>query len=71
MAFEHTFVSKNGMKTKKLTAMSAVREKCLECCAWSYHEVRLCPAKDCVLHPIRFGKYPKKTVAGSRFLKKK
>ena len=65
MAFEHTFITKIGPKTKKLTAMSAIRVKCLECCAWSHREVRLCPARDCVLHPLRFGKYPKKAVADS------
>ena len=71
MAVKHTFISKDGLKTKNLTGMSAIREKCLDCMAWSSHEVKLCPAKDCALHPFRFGHYPKKhgqedekTVAG-------
>jgi hypothetical protein len=64
MAVKHTFIHKTGMKNKNLTGMSAIREKCLECSAWSFKEVQLCPAKDCALYPFRFGKYPKKRVAG-------
>ena len=64
MAFEHRFIFKDGHKTKSLTGMSAIREKCLECSAWSFQEAKLCPAKDCALYPFRFGKYPKKRVAG-------
>ena len=60
MAVEHTFICKNGHKTKALTGMSAIREKCLECCCWSPKDVQECPCKDCVLYPFRFGKYPKK-----------
>lgn len=40
MAIEHTFIHKDGLKTKKLTGMSAIREKCLECCGWFSAEVR-------------------------------
>ena len=69
MAVEHTFINKNGMKTKKLTGMSAIREKCLECSGWSNKEVSGCPASDCALHHFRFGRYPKKESAGGRFLK--
>jgi len=54
MAVLHTFIFKGGMKTKRLTGMSAIREKCLECQCWSYTEVA-----DCALWPFRFGKYPK------------
>jgi len=64
MATEHSFLTKdNKLKTRKLTGMSAIREKCLECSAWSTLEVRECPSKDCALHPFRFGCYPKKTGA--------
>lgn len=63
MAVEHTFISKCGLKTKNLTGMSAIREKCLECSAWSFKDVKLCPAKDCALYPFRFGRYPKKGIA--------
>ena len=60
MAVEHTFLFKDGKKTKKLTAMSALREKCLQCSNWQSKEVQLCPIEDCALYPFRFGKYPKK-----------
>lgn len=63
MAVLHTFIFKGGMKTKRLTGMSAIREKCLECQCWSYTEVADCPSKDCALWPFRFGKYPKNTTA--------
>ena len=68
MAYKYTFIFKGGHKTKKLTGMSAIREKCLECSNWQFKEVRLCPSKDCALYPFKFGKYPKNRVAGQRFL---
>ena len=71
MAVEHTFIYKNGLKTKNLTGMSAIRQKCLECSAWSVKEVEACPAKDCALHPFRFGRYPKKRVVDGVFLDEK
>jgi hypothetical protein len=42
-----------------LTPMQRIRLKCLDCCADSPKEVRLCPCEDCVLWPVRFGKRPK------------
>ena len=56
MAVKHTFITKDGLKTKNLTGMKAIREKCLDCCAWSFKEVDLCPAKDCALWPFRYGR---------------
>ena len=64
MACKHTFILKGGCKTKSLTGMSAIREKCLECSNWQCKEVENCPAKDCALYPFRFGRYPKNRVAG-------
>jgi hypothetical protein len=43
---------------KILTPLKAIRANCLECCCDSAHEVRLCPTKNCPLHPYRFGKNP-------------
>ena len=63
MAVEHTFIFKGGLKTKQLTGMSAIREKCLECSCWNFKEIELCSSKDCALYPFRFGKYPKKSIA--------
>ena len=67
MAIEHTYIYKNGTKTKNLTAMKAIREKCLECSGWSFTEVSNCECKTCVLYPFRFGKYPDISVAGCEF----
>jgi len=62
VAVEHTFIYKGGLKTKKLTALWAIREKCLECMGWNNAEVRRCPCQDCALHPFRFGKRTKKII---------
>lgn len=59
MAIKNTFIHRNTSKTKNLTALMAVREKCLECCGWSTKEVAECTALDCVLYLFRFGRYPK------------
>ena len=60
MAVEHTFLYKDGYtKTRKLTGMSAIREKCMECSNWQYSEVAKCNCPDCALFPFRFGRYPK------------
>jgi hypothetical protein len=61
MAIEHTFLSKDGSKTKILTPIKAIREKCLECSAWSFYEVKLCPNKNCAIYPFRMGKRPVKS----------
>ena len=34
----------------------AVRYRCLDCCAGSPHEVRLCPSSGCALWPFRMGR---------------
>lgn len=60
MAVKHTFIFKDTTKTKNLTGMSAIREKCMECSNWAYTEVTECPCTDCALYPFRFGKYPKR-----------
>jgi len=55
----HEYITKNGLKVGTLTPVKAIRQKCLDCCAWQSHEVRLCPCTDCSLFPYRFGKKPK------------
>jgi hypothetical protein len=42
-----------------LRPLKAIRAKCLDCCCGSAHEVRLCTAETCTLHPYRMGKRPK------------
>jgi len=41
---------------QKLTPLKAIRLKCLDCCAGSRKEVRLCPVRDCPLWPFRMGR---------------
>lgn len=41
-----------------MTPIKAIREKCLDCCCGSSHEVKLCTAERCALHPFRLGKNP-------------
>ena len=44
---------------KKITSpIKAIRAKCIDCCAGSTYEVRLCPMDDCPLYEFRFGKNP-------------
>ena len=43
-----------------LTPMKAIRAKCLDCCAGSQAEVRLCSIPDCPLWPYRKGHRPAK-----------
>jgi len=59
VAVKHTFIFKGGLKTKSLTGLSAIRQKCLECHSWNVAEVRRCPSVDCALFPFRLGKRPK------------
>ena len=58
MSVKHTFLYKGGTKTKELSPIKAIRERCMECSNWSPVEVSECPAKDCALYPFRFGKDP-------------
>ena len=46
------------METKRLTPIKAITAKCLDCCCWNSNEVRLCPVRDCALHPYRMGHNP-------------
>lgn len=41
----------------KMTAMRAIRAKCLDCSGTS-NEVKLCTVTDCALFAYRFGKNP-------------
>lgn len=44
---------------KVLTPIKAIRAKCVDCCAGSVVEVRLCTAEKCPLYPYRHGHRPK------------
>jgi hypothetical protein len=56
MGIVHIFKSKDGTKTKELTPLKAIREKCLECSSYSWREVENCPIGTCALYPFRLGK---------------
>ena len=41
-----------------ISPLKAIRENCIDCCGGSSNEVKLCPSKNCFLHPFRFGENP-------------
>lgn len=43
---------------KNVTALKAIRAKCLDCSGGSSEEVRQCVIPDCPLYPFRLGKSP-------------
>ena len=43
---------------KKLTAIKAIRAKCIDCSGGSKQEVQQCVVKDCPLYRYRMGKNP-------------
>ena len=43
---------------KRMTAMQAIKAKCLECCCGQKAEVKLCEITDCALYEFRLGKNP-------------
>ena len=47
--------SKGGHKTVVLNRRRAIRERCLNCSAWSCSEIKMCPHENCGLHPFRSG----------------
>ena len=48
-------LSKDGLKTVSLNRRQAIRERCMNCSAWSYAEVEGCIQADCTLYPFRSG----------------
>ena len=46
---------KGGHKTVELNRRRAIRERCLNCTAWSLKEVANCTFEDCDLHSFRSG----------------
>ena len=46
---------KNGLKSLDLNRRKAIRERCLNCSAWSHKEVTNCTFKDCALYLFRSG----------------
>lgn len=55
-----------AMGHERLSQGEAIRAKCLDCCAGSPHEVRLCVAVACPSWPFRMGSNPYRTVSEGR-----
>ena len=53
-----------GQIEGRVTPLKAVRLKCLDCCAGSAAEVRLCPSQSCPLWPFRIGHNPNRARIG-------
>lgn len=53
---------------KKTGPVRRIRLKCLDCCAGSAVEVKLCPSDDCALWPYRMGHRPKEGQESSKTL---
>ena len=58
MATLHTFRTKTGMQTRRISPLRAIRLQCLECVCWQAKEVELCQSPNCSLFPFRFGTDP-------------
>ena len=50
--------AKPNSQQKELTALPAIRKKCVNCSGFSYQEVVNCGFTDCPLYPYRFGIRP-------------
>jgi len=61
MPIEHTYATKDGLKTRVISKGQAIRYKCLDCSNYQYSEVENCPILHCPLYPFRFGKDPGST----------
>ncbi|MBC8427020.1 MAG: hypothetical protein ISR63_10255 [Desulfobacterales bacterium] len=55
--------------TKDLNRRKAIRERCLNCCAWSPKEVEKCFADDCQLYPYRSGQGKQDAVARAKAIR--
>lgn len=42
-------------RKERISPLTAIRLKCLDCTCYQSEEVRLCPADDCILWAFRFG----------------
>ena len=46
------------MEEKRISALKAIRLKCLDCCCGSSYYVKLCTVAGCPLYPFREGHNP-------------
>jgi hypothetical protein len=68
MAVRTTIQSKDGLKTVELTRRKAIRERCLNCSAWSPKEVETCELNDCPLYAFRMSQGKQNAKARSKAL---
>ncbi len=59
-------ITKDGPRDMDMTPLRAIRQKCLECVAWSAAEVRQCGMGDCALWVYRLGKNPDRAGVGRK-----
>lgn len=52
--------------TKPVSALKAIRLKCLDCSGQSQADVRDCVIPECVLYPYRMGKNPNRKGIGCK-----
>ena len=64
MSVKHTYRWKDGYRTKELTPLRALRNRCLDCCNWSVEEVKGCLAEDCAAWVFRSGRDPSRKGTG-------
>lgn len=51
---------------KHLTALQAIRAKCIDCYCGNKTEVRKCPSENCPLHFYRMGENPNRKSIGNK-----
>ena len=61
---------KNGHKVVELNRRRAIRERCLNCSAWSPKEVAECKFTDCELYPFRTGQGKQNAKARTKAIRK-
>ena len=68
MSIKTRILSKDGFKTVELNRRQAIRERCLNCSAWSYKEVEVCELNDCPLYAFRMSQGKQNPKARSKAL---
>ncbi len=63
---KHTIIQEGKEKIVNLTALRAIRYKCMDCSGFKFKEVKLCPVIGCPLYPYRLGRNPAKKGQGGK-----
>lgn len=59
----------NSTRVANLNRRSAIRERCLNCNAWSYADVKRCKSDDCPLHSYRLGGKPHSSASRAKAIR--